>query len=134
MRILAAILFVFGTIAYAELPDIVQEPSSREALEYLDAKTSKAVSVVKTFESATATTTFSGYIDIGRDTNSAGCSGCTSVTATCDAGLYIVYGGCEADTGTPYLKVNRASSSTVWTCSAAGATNLTAYVTCARVK
>lgn len=137
MRILAAILFVFGAVAYAELPDIVQDPSSRETMEYLDAKASRAISVakdyetaVKNFQSANSTTTFNGWVDIGRETT----TGATSIAAAyayCNSGKYIIGGGCSANAT---LNASYPASDTSWYCAAPGATSTTAYAICARVK
>lgn len=133
-----SILFIlalcFIGISYAELPDVLKDPATREVAEYLDAKAQAAEKVTRNFSVATATTTFTGYIDIGRAITSTACSGCTTKTTTCGTGLYIIGGGCLADTGSPQLTANYPSSSTAWTCNTGGATNITAYAICARVK
>ena len=85
------------------------------------------------FSLATATTVFSGYIDIGPDTNSSAGSGVTSKSVDCDAGLYVLYGGCSVGGGVA-LSGSYATDSNTWNCVLASSGDVTATVTCGRLK
>jgi hypothetical protein len=85
------------------------------------------------FTKTDGTTTISGWLYLGTDTNNAGCSGCTSQTVDCDAGMMVITGGCAADTGSNTLTANYPADNNTWSCSSSGASNITAYVVCSRL-
>ena len=94
-----SLLFIFTLcligISYAELPDTLKDPATREVAEYLDAKAQAAERVTRNFAIPTATTTFAGAIDIGIEIVSPAACGIGVCTATCTAPKLVISGGCS---------------------------------------
>lgn len=116
-------------ISYAELPDVLKDPAAREVAEYLDAKAQAAEKVTRNFSVATATTSFSGWIDIGLEIVNANFS--VSGTVSCSAGKRVTGGGVACTSNA--ASNNSPSGTTGWTGTCASG-NGTVYAICARVK
>lgn len=88
------------------------------------------------FTTTTSTATFSGYIDIGRETVVNDCGGTTTnCTATCSSGKYIIGGGCyHGGGGAMYLQIGYPSSDYAWYCLFNNTGDVKAYAICARIK
>ena len=85
------------------------------------------------FSSATSTSTFSGWVDIGLHIKTNSCTGVTSCSVTCDSGERVLGGGC-AVAGVNTLVQSFPAYNGTWACYWGSSGNPTAYALCARVK
>lgn len=99
------IILLFAAIGYAAIPDEITDPKQRDALEYIDGKTSTM-----------------GLVEAPSVT------GTTAVNIFCPTGTYIVVGGCNS--GSTALTQSYKLSNTSWRCSCISAVSITAYATC----
>lgn len=133
--ILWAFILVLGGVAYAELPDVLIDPAQREALEYVDAKTSNAVNFANNAQTATSTVTFSGYIDIGLQTVVVPCGAAYDCTATCPTGMKVLGGGGTSNNNSDFMSDNYPNTYYSWSVSWYGISGShSAYAICARIK
>jgi hypothetical protein len=89
-----------------------------------------------TFSNTTATTTFSGWVDIGLITISSGMISLDKSTATCTAGYAVIGGGCGTTNDASSMTDSRPTTAgTGWYCNWASVGDIvTAYAICARIK
>ena len=132
-RIIFAILAIFGTVTYAELPTPVADTKVQQSLEYLDQKTNNLANITASGNTTTlaGNATISGTIDIGLVIVSNTVTSSTS-TATCPSGKKILGGGCAHPT-TAYSQ-GYPGTDTSFTCALSDTLSNTAYAICARVK
>lgn len=129
-----AFLAAIASISYAELPDTLKDPATKEVVEYLDSKTSQAVNLSSDFRNVNSTITVSGMIDIGIEVKECNvASGAGSADCTCPTGKRLTGGGVNG-LGAGILR-SYPSSNTTWTALLGGSqTNWKIYAICARIK
>lgn len=128
-----AFLAAIASISYAELPDTLKDPATKEVVEYLDSKTSQAVNLSSDFRNVNSTITISGMVDIGRELVSSSAGSTTTHTQSCSAGKKLLGGGCAITAGGVMIGSFPADEDT-WQCSANASSSIFAYAICARVK
>lgn len=128
-----AFLAAIASISYAELPDTLKDPATKEVVEYLDSKTTKSVNLASDFSNVNSTVTVAGIIDMGRERVSSGAGSTTSHTQSCTAGKKLLGGGCAITAGGVMIGSYPADEDT-WQCSANASSTIFAYAICARVK
>lgn len=117
--------------AYSAMPDVVKDPATREAMEYVDAKVEK---IMAPYESATSTATFSGWIDIGREIVTKRVS-TIQADLSCPSDKVVMGGGCNTNDNTKTLVWSFPASANSWSCYASAApANFDIYAICARIK
>lgn len=89
-----------------------------------------------TFETTTATTTFSGWVDIGLTAAASSCSNSETCDALCPAGTLAISGGCVGTYSGPTYRSGFLTNRTGWSCAHYPFAGLafTATAICARVK
>jgi hypothetical protein len=133
---------------YAELPITVKDSATRQNLDYLDMKVSKAQSS-SDFTSTTSTATFAGWVDIGLVVKVyAGTTRYSHVA--CPTGYKAISGGCSSSSGPQWYTypstettsgdgagtpvADSATNANSWTCATDAVGANTAYAICARIK
>jgi hypothetical protein len=133
-RIILIISALFSAIAYAELPDTLKDPATKEVVEYLDSKTSQAVSLSSDFRNVNSTITVSGLLDIGWERIECNvASGAGPADCSCSTGKKLTGGGVDG-LGAGIVKSFPFDNDTWRGSLGAGQTNWKVYAICARIK
>ena len=127
-----ALLSAYNYIADAAIPDIITDPNTRDAMEYIDAKADPAIQAVNGFADADVTTSFAGTIDIGLEIITCNCGGGNECTSSCSTGKRVLGGGCVSASANAIYS-SYPTSNSAWRCYSS-AINCSGYAICARVK